>query len=147
MKRIHLPFLIGLLAFLPGAGSAQATLEEGDPLAAVLFEPELIMQHRRAVNLTDEQRDAITRLIEELQGRVVGLQWQLLDEMQALSEILEGPRVDLDRAMDRMGEVLDIEGEIKRRHLELLIRIKNVLTPEQQDELTRLRERAAGEDR
>ncbi len=147
MKKTHLPFLLAALALLPGSGSAQATLEEGDPLALVLFEPELIMQHRRAVDLTDEQRDAITRLIEELQGRVVGLQWQLLDEMQALSEILEGPRVDLDRAMDRMGEVLDIESEIKRRHLELLIRIKNVLTAEQQDELTRLRERAAGEDR
>ena len=34
---------------------------------------------------------------------------------------------------------------IKRFHLELLIRIKNVLTPEQQRELTRLRERGAGE--
>ena len=147
MKKTRLPFLLLALALLPGSVSAQATLEEGDPLGQVLFEPELIMQHRRAVNLTDEQRDAITRLIEELQGRVVGLQWQLLDEMQALSEILEGPRVDLDRAMDRMGEVLGIESEIKRRHLELLIRIKNVLTPEQQDELTRLRERAAGEDR
>ena len=147
MKKTHLPFFLLALALLPGSVSAQATLEEGDPLAQVLFEPELIMQHRRAVNLTDEQRDAITRLIEELQGRVVGLQWQLLDEMQALSEILEGPRVDLDRAMDRMGEILDIEGEIKRRHLELLIRIKNVLTAEQQDELTRLRDRAAGEDR
>ena len=107
MKKTHLPFLLLALTLLPGSMSAQATLEEGDPLAQVLFEPELIMQHRRAVNLTDEQRDAITRLIEELQGRVVGLQWQLLDEMQALSEILEGPRVDLDRAMGNAPQVRD----------------------------------------
>ena len=147
MKKIPVLSLLALLALLPSPGTAQATLEPGNPLSEVLFEPELIMQHRRAVDLTDEQRDAITRLIEELQGRVVGLQWQLLDETQALTEVLEGPRVDLDRAMDRMSAVLDIESEIKRRHLELLIRIKNVLTPEQQDQLTRLREREAGLDR
>jgi Spy/CpxP family protein refolding chaperone len=146
MKNASLLGLLAVVALGPVPLAGQATLEKDNPLSQVLFEPELIMQHRRAVRLTDEQRDAITRLIEELQGRVVGLQWQLLDEMQALTEILEGPRVDLDRAMDRMGEVLGIESEIKRRHLELLIRIKNVLTREQQAELTRLRDRGAGND-
>jgi Spy/CpxP family protein refolding chaperone len=98
------------------------------------------MQHRRAIDLNDEQRDGITRLIQDLQGEMVARQWQLLDETESVREALEGPRVDLDLVMDRFGDALDIEMEVKRLHLELLIRIKNILTPSQQEELLRLRE-------
>ncbi|MBT8336029.1 MAG: hypothetical protein KJO11_05455 [Gemmatimonadetes bacterium] len=139
-------FVLALAAFtlttaLPAAAQTPA---DDDPLARVLFAPELLMQHRRAIGLTDEQRDAASRLIQDLQGRVVSLQWELLDEMESLNEILEGPRVDLDRALDRFSGVLDKEDEIKRLHLELLVRLKNLLTPEQQEELARLRDESGG---
>jgi Spy/CpxP family protein refolding chaperone len=110
-----------------------------DPLFATLYPPELIMQHRRAIGLTDEQRDAISQMIQDLQGRVVRLQWELLDEVQQLTEITSPPRVDLDRSLDQIGDVLDTENEIKRAHLEMLVRIKNLLAPDQQAALDRLR--------
>ena len=110
-----------------------------DPLFTTLFPPELIMQHRRAIGLRDEQRDAISQLIGELQGRVVRLQWDLLDDIQQLAEIMSGTRVDLDRSLDQLGNVLDRENEIKQRHLEMLVRIKNLLSAEQQATLERLR--------
>lgn len=145
MMRLR-PFLLtcALLSTLfPAPARAQDTPEE-DPLARHLFAPELLMQHRRAIDLTDEQRDAVSRLIQDLQGRIVSLQWELLDEMESLTEALEDPRVDLDRALDRFSGVLDRESEIKRLHLELLIRLKNLLTPEQQAALTRLRDGGGG---
>jgi Spy/CpxP family protein refolding chaperone len=114
------------------------TLQE-DPLFAALFPPELIMQHRRAIGLTDEQRDAISQMIGELQGRVVRLQWELLDEMQQLTELMSATRIDLDRAMDQLDNVLETEKAIKQAHLEMLARIKNLLTAEQQATLERLR--------
>ena len=132
-----------LLTLLLGAAprlAAQAPqTAPGDSLFAGLFPPELIMQHRRAIELTDGQRDQITRLIQDLQGEVVSLQWELLDEMEAMNRILGAPQVDMDRALDQMGEVLDTEKEIKTAHLEMLVRIKNLLTPAQQEELRRLR--------
>lgn len=97
------------------------------------------MQNRRAIDLDDEQRDAIARLIQELQGEMAGLQWRLLDETESVKEALEGQRVDIDRVMDRFDKALDTEMDIKRLHLELLIRIKNILRPAQQEELLRLR--------
>jgi Spy/CpxP family protein refolding chaperone len=115
-----------------------------DPLERYLYPPELIMQHRRAIDLTDEQRDAISGMIQELQGRVVSLQWELLDEVQSLSQVLRDRRVDLDRAQDVMGRVMDKEEEIKRAHLELLVRIKNLLTPDQQAELDRIKATTSG---
>jgi Spy/CpxP family protein refolding chaperone len=130
--------LLAALAGAPAALSAQQPPAPADPLAS-LFTPELIMQHRRAIELTDGQRDQITRMIGELQGRVTQLQWELLDEMEQLERILNGPRVDLDRSLDQMERVLDREAQIKRAHLEMLVRIKNLLRPEQQAELTRLK--------
>ena len=49
-------------------------------------------------------------------------------------------RVDLDRALDQLDEVLGTEKEIKQAHLEMLVRIKNLLSAEQQAALERLRD-------
>ena len=127
----------GALATPALAQQAQAVGE--DPLFSTLFPPELIMQHRRAIGLTDEQRDAISQLIGDLQGRVIRLQWELLDEIQRLTEITSGTRVDLDRSLDQIGNVLDTESEIKQAHLEMLVRVKNLLSADQQATLERLR--------
>jgi Spy/CpxP family protein refolding chaperone len=140
MRNVIPPLVLAFGLLTPGLSSAQLEATD-DPFASLLFTPEEIMEHRRAIDLNDEQRDGITRLIEELQGQMVGLQWRLLDDTESVKEALEGHRVDLDRVMDRFGKALSTEAEIKRVHLELLIRIKNVLTPTQQEELLRLRER------
>lgn len=116
-----------------------ATLSLGDPIARSLFEPELIMKHRRAIDLTDQQRDAISRALRELQGQVVTLQWELQEQVDALAAELARPRIDLDRAQDRMKRVLQTERQIKEGHLTLLIRIKNQLTVPQQEALRKLR--------
>jgi Spy/CpxP family protein refolding chaperone len=144
--------LAGLIVFVvllgaqPAAAQAPPKQEE-DPFASVLFPPELIMQHARAIRLNDEQRSSITKLIEQLQGRVIGLQWQLVEQVQALKETLGNTRVDQDRALDQLNRVLDTEKSIKQAHLGMLLRIKNVLRAEQQAELSRLREAAvAGKD-
>ena len=110
-----------------------------DPIARSLFDPDLIMKHRRAIDLSDQQRDAISGLIKQLQGSVVALQWDLQEQSTALASELARPRIDLDRAIDRMGRVMQTERKIKEAHLTLLIRIKNVLRPEQQQALQKLR--------
>ena len=139
MRNVYKSLVFTLCLLTPGMLSAQSEQAE-DPFASLVFTPEEIMEHRRAIDLNDEQRDGITRLIQDLQGQLVGLQWRLLDETESVKEAMEGPRVDLDRVMDRFGKALDTEMDIKRIHLELLIRIKNILTPTQQEELLRLRE-------
>jgi ABC-type transporter Mla subunit MlaD len=70
---------------------------------------------------------------------VVTLQWELLDEMEQLTQTMAASRVELDRALDQLNTVLDTERRIKQAHLEMLVRIKNLLRPEQQAALERLR--------
>lgn len=146
--RIRRRSLLAAIALLVAASApvgAQSAPPLQDPIARSLFEPELIMKHRRAIALTDEQRDAISRLIKELQGQVMSLQWELQDQVEALAGELGRPRVDLDRALDRMGRVMQSERKIKEAHLTLLVRIKNVLTPQQQESLKKLRSEPSGD--
>lgn len=131
--------LAGLMA--PQGAWAQAEERRPDPYSEVFFAPELIMTHRRAIGLTDEQRDAITGEIQDLQGRAVSYQFELLDEQQTLLEILAEDEVDLDRAMDQLDEFLETENRLKKAQVELLIRIKNILTRDQQRALREIRER------
>lgn len=143
-RQWYAPLAALLLAAASAPLLAQAVPSVDDPIARSLFEPDLIMQHRRAIGLTDKQRDDISRLIKDLQGRVVSLQWDLREQAEALSVELNRPRVDLDRALDRVGRVLQTEGRIKEAHLTLLVRIKNVLSPEQQESLKKLRAQPLG---
>lgn len=131
--------LMALASRAHAQAAAPSSVSLGDPIARALFEPELIMKHRRAIELTDQQRDAISRSLRELQGQVVTLQWELQEQVDALAAELARPRIDLDRAQDRMRRILQTERQIKEGHLTLLIRIKNQLTPAQQDALRRLR--------
>ena len=146
-RRSALLMTVALAAVTSTPAAALSAASTDDPIARSLFEPELIMKHRRAIALSDEQRDAISRLIKELQGKVVSLQWELQDQVESLSAELGRPRVDLDGAMDRVGRVMQTERRIKEAHLTLLIRIKNLLTPQQQESLKKLRsEPPSGED-
>jgi Spy/CpxP family protein refolding chaperone len=136
MKRIAM--LLAMVAvILPGSLAGQKPPK--DPFASVLFPPELVMQHRRAIDLERDQRDAITEAIQELQSNVVSLQWELLDQTQALVEMLASPRADEGKVLEQIDEVLAAEATIKRSQMTLLVRIKNILTPEQQDRLSELR--------
>lgn len=148
MKRFTWLLIVAGLAWMPAAASAQEAPDPDNPFDALLYTPELVMQHRRAINLNDEQRDAISRMIQELQGRVVSLQWEMLDEMESLTETLAaGSRIDQDLALDQMEDVLDTEKRIKQAHLELLIGIKNILNEDQQRMLDEFKRQGANDSR
>ena len=97
------------------------------------------MQHQQDIGLRAEQRAAITKAIQDFQGRVVDLQWRMQDQSQRLASLLEKPAVDQAAALTQVDEVLSVEREVKRAHITLLINIKNTLSAEQQAKLAAMR--------
>ena len=140
MRRVA---LLGLGLAL--AGSVAARAQEGVPHAegvhAHLFLPEVVMRHQRDLQLTVEQREAIKMAVTELQTSVVQLQWELMDANQRLIEVVEGQAIDERAALQQLDTVLQLEGQVKRRQMRLLIQIKNTLTAEQQAHLDKLLKR------
>lgn len=139
MHRLVLGLSVALV-LTPGP-AAQAQQPGEDPLARVLFPPELVMQHQADIGLRPEQRGAITKAIQEFQTKVVDLQWRIQEQSQRLGALLGKPSVDQAAALAQVDEVLGAEREVKRAHLSLLIQIKNALTPEQQAKLAEVRGR------
>jgi Spy/CpxP family protein refolding chaperone len=106
-----------------------------DPLGDAMFPPELIMQHTRELNLTDEQKTFMRTEINRATTRFNELQWQAQDLMEALHATMKENTVNEQLALQQLDKVLDTEREIKRLHFGLAISIKNKLTAEQQAKL------------
>ena len=132
-------------AVAPGAppATAPAPGNPEDPIAAQLFPPEIVMQYQQHIGITDAQRRSITGAISALQSQVLEMQWNMQAEQQKLVELLGQSPVNVAAALAQADRLMEIEHRVKHAHLAALIRIKNVLTREQQ---TRLRAMTAHED-
>ena len=110
-----------------------------DPLNDVIFPPDLVLNHARQLGLTVEQKTFIRAEVLKTTTSFNELQWKLQDEMELLHDNLKSSSVNEEQALAQLNKVLDIEREIKRLHIGLAVRIKNRLTPDQQEQLQRMR--------
>jgi Spy/CpxP family protein refolding chaperone len=114
-----------------------------EPLSAIeirLFPAELIMDHQAEIALTPAQREAITKELDKSQSELVKLQWELQSEKDKLVVILGDTKVDEAKSHQAAASLMQRENAIKSAHLDLLVRIKNVLTAEQQEKLRAIRQ-------
>jgi Spy/CpxP family protein refolding chaperone len=112
----------------------------GDPLAKILYAPELVMSHQEAIGLTDRQRAAIVDAMKEMQSKaLVETQFKLSAAGEKLQSSLARSSVDEAAVLQQIDEMLTLEREVKRAQMTLLVRIKNQLTAEQRAQLDKLR--------
>jgi Spy/CpxP family protein refolding chaperone len=110
-----------------------------DPLGHLMFPPDMIMGHARQLNLTDEQKAFMRTEIQKTTTMFQELQWKLQDQSELLHETMKSTSVNEQQALAQLDKVLEIEREIKRLHIGLAVRLKNRLTPEQQEQLHKMR--------
>lgn len=112
-----------------------------------LFPPELVLRNQIEIGLTDEQTAQIKKLLTESHGRMIDAQVDLQRAVERLNTTLENPRIDEGAAIAAAEQTMAIEMKVKKEHLGLLVRVKNILTEEQQRELAAKRgPRAGGTD-
>ena len=110
-----------------------------DPLAHLMFPPDMILGHTRELNLTEDQKTFMRSEVQKTTAAFQDLQWKLQDQMELLQQTMKSTTVDEQQALAQLDKVLDLEREIKRLHIGLAVRLKNRLTPEQQDQLHKMR--------
>lgn len=142
MRIRAIPFLLAL-SIVP---AALAETPGEDPLARHVFPPELVMKHQQEIGLTDRQRETIKGEIQKVQSKFLDLQWQMQKEMEKLVSLLDGKPADESKTLAQADALMRLETETKKMHLAMLVRIKNLLTEEQQARLARLREAAGKPD-
>ena len=114
-----------------------------DPIAEFVLPPELIMQHQKAISLSEAQKTAVIAEIKKVQGRLIDVQWDMQRAVERMVELLRQEKVDEQAVIAQLDNVLAVEREVKRAQLGLAVRLKNMLNPEQQRMLRELRAGAA----
>jgi Spy/CpxP family protein refolding chaperone len=128
---------------LASATAAFAQQPPSDPIGDNFFAPELLIAHQREIALTDDQREFLKAESRKAQLRFTELQWQLMDESEKLAALVKQDHVDEQQALASLDKILDVEREIKKLQISLVVRIKNKLTPDQQAKLMEIKRASA----
>ena len=126
-------------AFVSALSWGQSPQASDDPIAGQLFPPELVMQYHQQISLTADQSKSLREETQKAQTKFLDMQWDMQSEKDKLVLLLNARPVDESAVLAQLDKVLDREREIKKTQISLLIRVKNQLTPEQQNKLTELR--------
>jgi Spy/CpxP family protein refolding chaperone len=113
-----------------------------DPVQENLFPPELVMQNQKAIGLTADQQAAIRAEMQTVMTRFTDLQWQQSAEAETMNAFLKQDRADERQVLAQLDKLLAIEAEVKKLHLTALVRVKNILTAEQQAKLKELKKQS-----
>lgn len=132
-----LPLVLAVLS------AARAEQPGPDPIAQNLFPPELVMRYGSDIGLDDRQRGAIKEAVQKAQAKFLDAQWDLQSESEKMVRLLQARPVDETAVLAQADKVMSLEREVKKAHLSLLVRIKNLLTDAQQDKLMELRRKSS----
>lgn len=123
---------------------AQPPAPGQDPLAQHVFAPDLVMRHAAEIGLDEKQRTAIKDAVIKMQSKFLDVQWEVQAESEKMVRLLQASPVDETAVLAQADKVMALERDVKRTHLTLLVRVKNLLTDPQREKLKELRRRTEG---
>ena len=132
--------IVGFCASLVLTAAYVRAEEDGDPFDGRLLPIELVMAFRKDIDLSKEQRQAIGKMVVELQQEVAGQQWEMQSAYFDLIELLEQPKIDEELAIAATALAVEAENKIKLEQVRLLVRVRNLLDAQQ---IAYLRDRLA----
>lgn len=112
---------------------------DADPIGKAFFPPEMVMRNQQAINLTEAQRNSISKEMQNAQSEFMTLQWELEKESEIFKTIIQKEKPAETEVFGQLDRMLSIENKIKKRQIALLIRIKGLLSHEQQETLQRIK--------
>ncbi len=139
MKRFCTGIVVVLTVVL--AIAKPSAQQHDDPIARHLFPPDLLMKYQREIGLSESQRKTMLEAIAKSQTRFVELQWDSQGESEKLAQLLQARPLDEAAVLAQADRLMALERDVKRTHLSLLIRLKNLLSESQQHKLAELRPR------
>lgn len=135
MKRILLAtFLLSACSLL----AADKPSTHADPFAGAFFPPELILQAREQIGMSQQQLEMFQARVSKTHSQSEELRKKLELETAALAALAKMERVEEPAILSQLDKVLDAERNLKHLHISLMVAIKNLLTAEQQDKLREL---------
>ncbi len=127
---------LGLVAMLPSTADAQQDLSS--EISKVMFTPWTVMEHQEEIWLSDEQKQKLAEMIEVSKASAKQLWMELEEERAALSVSLADGWVDEATTVAAAESIFAKEIKAKMLNFKLMVKVKNLLEPEQEAKLTEL---------
>lgn len=128
MRRLAAYALLVMITF--GAAAAAHRSEQFPP---DLFPAQFILGARADIRLTPDQIKAVEGLIEEYDKSSLIISQAIAPESRKLRELIAVTQIDEPQALAQFESILNLERQGRRAGLLHLIRLKNLLTAEQQN--------------
>lgn len=119
------------LALLLQPLAAHAEGKDDEWLKGKLFPPDVVLKYQTQLKLTDAQRQSIRKEIVAVQAKVATVDFDLMDAAVALQEAIDKPTIDKALVLEKADRVFEADNRKKRAWIEMLVTIRNILTPEQ----------------
>lgn len=126
------------------------TVAQAEVINRHFFQPRLALANASRIGLTTQQRKSIETAMHASQATFRRVRFELGNAMTVLSGLAVRHPVDEEGILAQLDRILELEREIKHEQLAMLVRVKNVLTPEQHLQLDEFKHRQAqqrGSDR
>lgn len=141
MRNVHILVILFLAALSSSFGQVGQVSQRSQlgSLQRYLFSPDLVMRNQDVLALTEEQRGQLVQEVQQAQSSFTELNWNLQKEVQTLTTMFEGSVIEEARILEQFDVVLDLERQVKRTHLVLALRMRNVLDEDQLAKLDEMR--------
>ena len=131
-------FALALMALANVISFAQENSPK-DPVGENFYPPELIMENQKSIGLTADQEKQIGMQMKEAQSEFMDLNWKINKVKEEFIALISETKIEEQKAIEKLDQLLAIENDIKKRQVTLMIRIKNTLSVEQQKKLDTLK--------
>lgn len=122
------------------ATAAVAAQPKDDVFKGKLFAPNVILENQAELGLSKQQFTEIKRAVVEVQANVAEHEWDVREAYLKIMAELDKSPVDEEQVLEYVGAALRAENEVKKLQVTMLIRLKNLLSPEQIEYLESLRQ-------
>jgi len=140
MRAFHaFGFCSSVIACWVACDQVCAQQQSADATGNQLVAPELILQYKERLKLSQGQQYAIQALVDNAKGKLPALQEQHKTESQALRDKLQFSVSDEKAVLSQLDKVVVQERNIRRLQLSLLIRVYNQLNALQQADVQKIK--------
>lgn len=126
------------IAFFFLMGSTLAAIAQ-DSFQKELFSTDTVLKYRSEINLSEEQVSKVKKIHSDHITKFNSLKWDLDAAQVVLKKQLALTVVNEVSSLKQMEKILDIEHQIKKLRLGMLIKVKNTLSQTQHNDLKKLR--------
>jgi Spy/CpxP family protein refolding chaperone len=119
--------------------SASAFADRGDVLRQLVPPPRLLLKHQEALELTDQQKAQLKKLIKDAHDRSLDLEFKVQEQAEKLAKMVAADKVDVSAALEQADRLMKLESELKKVRLEMLLKTKNLLSKKQLEKIDEYR--------